>query len=169
MFTIAAGRYRPHAQVIFVDLDQTLITSSLLKPSTPLAVSHGGTYYNIKRPGATRLLNWLKNHEHCEVYILSAGSPSHVASAVKGFGFHMLVDGYISMDDVYGTELQDLHRRRRWILIEDRPLGDGIVLNKMRALGNLHASHYRHVKPFDGDPNDRELLHFMNNPHSLTM
>lgn len=166
---IIQGRYYPSAKVVFVDLDETLITSMSKKPETPLPTIYSGGYWSVKRPGAIRLLAWMKNIQGCEVYILSAGSTSHVARSVKGFGLDKIVDGYISMDDVYGDVLQDIHRGRPWLLIEDRPLGDGIVMEKMKALGNLHASHYRHVKPFQGDPRDRELFKFATNPRSLIM
>lgn len=126
-------------RILFVDLDETLVSTGNLVPETeaPRAVVRdvfGKQAYSVfVRPGAVEALAEARGIFD-EVHLYTAADRTYAEAVLKATGLRDAVDEVYTVGEVYaGTQVLPVIARTRWALIDN---DEGIAMSKISAVSS---------------------------------
>ena len=138
----------------FVDLDETLVHSSLPTSRNSLEQISLGQYVSTLRPGARGLLSTLSQISH--VWLCTAADRTYASEVLDGFGLTHYFSGMIARHNL-NSKTRVKHKIDRAYLIDDLPKDHVNIKLKLNTIGVRDCRLVR-VTPFHGDPADFELF-----------
>jgi len=156
---------------VFLDLDETLVktrivnTNEKTEPKDKKFKYNSDYYITILRPHAVNFINSLK--QKANVYIFTHGKQKFQEKVIE---LHNLP---ISKKHIFGREnYNKVPKLNNFILVDDLGLSTAGAQDKLNALGSFPEydkenfkykpiNNFVNIKPFFGDPNDKELLNVL--------